>query len=313
MSTLEVGRYQFLWEAEQAGTLPRFLGSVVRGGLGHVLRRMVCVTRLPECGGCLLRFQCAYPVLFEPYAPPDLSEDGRYARPPVPFVLRVPFGTRVRRSVEPGERMEFELVLVGRTTSYLPYYLLAFQELGRRGLGPRRQRFRLLEVRAWTPSGYVTVYTEGTRTLRTDIPPVPLRGLATSATLPDPRMVAVRFWTPVRLDLGGDLVYPVEFAHLIRALVQRIRALERAYGTCGLSPPPPADDVRRVSDRTRWVDLSRYSTRQRMEMRIGGAVGVVMYEGQDLRPFAPWLGLGEWIGVGKLTSMGLGHMEVVRP
>lgn len=314
MSAFEVGLYRFRWVSEAGGRLPRFLGPTLRGGLGHVLRRLVCVTRLPDCAGCLLRFRCAYPVLFQPFAPRGASAGGRYERMPVPFVLRVPFGADWKPVLRTGEAVEFEMVLVGRANYDLPYYVLALADLGRAGVGPTRHRLRLEEVAAWAPEGFVTVYRAEDAALRTDIPPMSLDRLLEKATLPDRRRLTVRFVTPVRLDLRGDLVYPVAFHQLVRALDQRWRALVACYG----GPVPEevdlaeAERARAVSDRTRWVDLRRYSTRQRTDMRIGGAVGTVTYEGPDFGAFCRLLAFGEWLGVGKLTSMGLGRMEVVR-
>ncbi|MDQ7820099.1 MAG: CRISPR system precrRNA processing endoribonuclease RAMP protein Cas6 [Armatimonadota bacterium] len=315
MSSFEVGRYRFRWVSEEAGRLPRFLGPTLRGGLGHTLRRMVCVTRLPACEACLLRFRCAYPVLFQPFAPPTGSAGGRYNRMPVPFVLRVPFGRSWRPDRRPGDSVEFEMVLVGRANQDLPYYVLALADLGRVGLGPARHRLRLEEVAAWTPNGFVPVYRTDDATLRTDVPPVPLERLLAEAFLPDARQLTVRFAAPVRLDLRGDLVYPVAFHQLVRALDQRLRALAACYGGPQSEEADlgEAERVRAVRDRTRWVDLQRYSTRQRTTMRIGGVVGSVTYEGTDFTPFRRLLAFGEWLGVGKLTSMGLGRMEVVRP
>ncbi len=309
MRTLEVGRYRFRVAAVDPATLPRFLGPVLRGGLGHVLRRMVCVTRLSTCDGCLLRFRCAYPILFQPYAPPERTHGGRYARMPVPFVLRVPFG---ERELGAGEPVEFEMVLVAEANLHLPYYLLALAELGRRGLGRQRLRFRLEEVAAWTGSGFVPVYRQGDESLRANTLPLRLEELVASAAVPEPDRVTVRFLTPVRLDLNGDLVYPVEFPHLVRGIRERLRALAACYGACQVPDGPKADGVVRAEDRTRWVEFARYSTRQKVRMRLGGAVGEVTYAGEDLRPFGPLLALGEWLGVGKLTSMGFGWMEVVR-
>jgi len=311
----EVGRYRFRWVSESGGPLPAFLGPSLRGGLGHVLRRLVCVTRLPDCGGCLLRYRCAYPVLFQPYAPTGVDQGGRYGRMPVPFVLRVPFGRSSPARLEPGQPLEFEMVLLGRANADLPYYLLALADLGRAGFGPTRHKLRLEQVAAWTPRGFVPVYEAEDSVVRADAPTFPLDRLLREADSPHGSRVTVRFVTPVRLDLRGDLVYPVGFHHLVRALDQRLRALVACYGGPQAPEVPlaEADDARVVEDRTRWVDLKRYSTRQRTEMRIGGAVGTVTYEGANFSAFAPLLAFGEWLGVGKLTSMGLGRMEVLHP
>ncbi len=314
MGAFEVGRYRFRWVSESDGRLPRFLGPSLRGGLGHVLRRMVCVTRLPDCAGCILRYRCAYPVLFQPFAPPGAPAGDRYERMPVPFVLRVPFGRAWQPELRAGEPVEFEIVLVGRANQDLPYYVLALADVGRAGLGPTRHRLRLEEVAAWAPEGFLPVYRADDAMLRTDAPLVPLDRLLRESTLPDSRRLTVRFATPVRLDLRGDLVYPVAFHQLVRALDERWRALAACYG--GLRPEDvdlaEAEHARAVRDRTRWVDLRRYSTRQRSDMRIGGAVGTVTYEGSNFAGYGRLLAFGEWLGVGKLTSMGLGRMEVVR-
>jgi hypothetical protein len=314
MVSLDIGRYRFRWIAQERARMPVFLGPTLRGGLGHVLRRLVCVTRQPECSTCLLRFRCAYPTLFEPYAPPGTPFAARYARMPVPFVIRAPLQREPARSLEPGQPLEFELLLVGRANLDLPYYLLALVDLGKRGIGPRRHRFHLQEAAAWTPDGFVPVYSDGEGIVRTDVPPTPVGQQA--ALLPETGRLVVRFVTPARLDLNGDLVYPVEFIHLTRALLERRRALLTCYG--GTTAPGEvelierATAVRRAEDRTCWVELSRYSTRQRTSMRIGGAAGTVAYEGEDFRLFADLLGFGEWLHVGKLATMGFGQMEVVR-
>ena len=313
MEPLGACLYRFRWVSESGGRLPGFLGPAIRGGLGRVLRRLVCSTGLRDCGQCLLRHGCAYPALFQPFAAEDSGEGRRYRRMPVPFVLRVPFGPSSPRDLRPGQPLEFEMVLVGRANAGLPYYVLAMSELGRAGLGASAHRFCLEKVEAWTPEGFVRVYEAGSSVVRTDVPVFPLSALVQRFVVLHPGVLAVRFVTPVRLDLGGDLVYPVGFAHLVRGLVQRWRALAACYG--GLVEPDfPLDEAERaatVRDRTRWVDLKRYSSRQRAEMRIGGAVGTVVYEGADFQVFGPLLAFGEWLGVGKLTSMGLGRIEVV--
>ena len=60
----------------------------------------------------------------------------------------------------------------------------------------------------------------------------------------------------------------------------------------------------------RWRDWTRYSTRQRAAMRMGGLVGRVELEGRALAPFWPWLQAGELVHAGKATSMGLGRYSL---
>ncbi|WP_322797781.1 CRISPR system precrRNA processing endoribonuclease RAMP protein Cas6 [Thermoflexus sp.] len=316
---LPISRYDFILIAEAPVALSPFPGLTLRGALGHTLRRIVCATRMPACAPCPLRFSCAYPVLFEPYAPPDHPEAVRYARLPTPFTLEVPFDPPADRfakpaplSLSPGDHLSFGLTVIGRAREHLPYYLYAIMEMARRGLGGPHQPFRLARAEMHTPSGPRVIYEEGSPM---DHPPAsPIRW-----AVPDLRAgrLAVRFATPARLELRDDLVYPVEFPALIQALLHRIRALQAAYGLLPDFAPDPglveaAQAVRRAEDHTRWLDLRRYSTRQRTAMRVGGAVGTVVYESPDgFEPFALLLAMGQLLHVGKLASMGLGRMEVI--
>jgi hypothetical protein len=316
---LPVASYRFTLIAETPATLPAFPGPTLRGALGHTLRRLVCATRMPACAPCPFRFTCAYPLLFEPYASPDHPEAHRYARLPTPFTLEIPLELSATwegrepplRSFAPGEPLVFGMTLLGRAREHMPYYVHAIMEMARAGLGSSRQRFRLARAEIQTPNGPVALYEEDAGPLRH--PPAPPTRLAPQEL--SAHRIAVRFTAPARLELQDDLVYPIEFHHLIRALLQRLRALQAGYGLLeGMELPnrlaEAAQAIRRVEDRTRWPDLRRYSTRQKTAMRIGGAVGTVIYESpQGFQPFALLLALGELLHVGKLTSMGFGRME----
>jgi len=318
---LPLSRYRFTLIAESSATLPLFPGPTLRGALGHTLRRLVCATRMPACAPCPLRFSCAYPVLFEPFAPPDHPEASRYARLPTPFTLEIPFEApppsghpdRPSLTLAPGEALTFGMTLIGPARDHLPYYIYAIMEMARRGLGGPHQPFRLARAELLTPNGPYLLYAGEGHPV--EHPP------AASTRFPVPsltaRRITIRFRTPARLELGDDLIYPIEFHHLVRALLHRWRALRAAYPFPDGAIAEPAlleaaRAVRRVEDRTRWLDLRRYSTRQKVPMRIGGAVGTVVYEHPEgFQPFAPLLALGELLHVGKLASMGLGQMEVI--
>ena len=56
-------------------------------------------------------------------------------------------------------------------------------------------------------------------------------------------------------------------------------------------------------------ESERYSARQDTKLKMGGAVGAAVYEG-EVEAFAPLLALGEVLHVGKGTGMGLGRYEI---
>ncbi|MDK2931722.1 MAG: hypothetical protein PWR07_1853 [Bacillota bacterium] len=141
-----VARYEFLIEAVDNLFLPPYKGSTFRGGFGTAFRNIACSTRRTECRDCMLKHACPYAYVFET-APPDGSEAlTKFEHVPHPFVLEPPLTER--REFAPGDELTVGLVLIGRGIEFLPYFIVAFQEFGRMGIGRGRGRFRLKSVYA---------------------------------------------------------------------------------------------------------------------------------------------------------------------
>ena len=66
-----------------------------------------------------------------------------------------------------------------------------------------------------------------------------------------------------------------------------------------------AKKIQITDNQATWHDLPRFSGRQKQWMKFGGLLGSITYAG-DLRPFLPFLAVGEWTHVGGKTSFGLG-------
>ncbi|NPV80768.1 MAG: CRISPR system precrRNA processing endoribonuclease RAMP protein Cas6 [Firmicutes bacterium] len=139
-----VARYEFVIEALETLSLPDYKGSTLRGGFGAAFRNVSCSARKSDCRTCVLKPACPYAYVFET-APPEGSEVlKKFEHVPHPFVLEPP-QTR-KREFAPGEEIPFGLVLIGRGIEFLPYFIVAFQEFGRTGIGRGRGRFRLARI-----------------------------------------------------------------------------------------------------------------------------------------------------------------------
>ena len=302
-------------------TLPAYKGSVLRGGFGSAFRRIACSIRARTCDGCLLQAVCSYAYVFETSPPSDSSALRHLKDVPRPFVIEPPSDARTQ--YEPGDRIEFSLVLIGRGVDYLPFFVAAFKDLGRTGVGPRRAGFELAKVeqcRPWT-ADCLTLYDE-TRGLVS--PEARLSGwcigqdevMAMAARL-DPARVEVEFVTFTRLKTENKVHSKPDFEALTRAALRRISSL--AYFHHGVhldldyrSLVACSREVQLVSDRTRWVSWTRYSNRQDRAMNLGGLVGRAVYEG-DLRPFRELLVLTSLVHIGKNATFGLGQVNLVGP
>jgi hypothetical protein len=118
--------------------------------------------------------------------------------------------------------------------------------------------------------------------------------------------------TPLRLQDNGRPLHGRDLSprRLVTALVRRAALLfEFHAGRPGLGARAGAlaRHAETLADERdlAWHDWTRYSSRQRQAMTLGGVVGTWTLRG-DLAPVLPWLWLGQWLHVGKNTTMGMG-------
>lgn len=259
-----------------------------------------------------------YPYVFETPVPQHAGIMSAQTQAPRPYILEPPLETR--QHYEPGEELCFGLVLIGRAVSYLPYFICAFEELGRLGIGRGKGTFELVQVRrravgSADPVGEV-LYRPGQREMAQ---PGPGQGWGELVPLPPrTKTLHLRFLTPTRLVRDGRLVMPRElsFGTLVRALMRRIGLL--SYFHCGRrhevsgweSFLGQAEAVTTQADNLHWHDWERYSNRQKARINMGGLMGELTYEG-DFTPFWPYLSLGKHIHIGKGGSFGLGWYDLL--
>lgn len=153
IESFRVARYEFVIEAIDPLFLPPYKGSTFRGGFGTAFKSVSCSNRARECRDCPLRHACPYAYVFET-APPEGSEAlTKFEQVPHPFVIEPPLTQR--QEFVPGDELAFGLVLIGRGIEFLPYFIVAFQQFGKTGIGRGRGRFKLARAYAATrvPNG----------------------------------------------------------------------------------------------------------------------------------------------------------------
>jgi hypothetical protein len=131
-----------------------------------VFRRIACLGAERGFGECLLGARCPYHYIFETPPPAGSAVLDKVPTAPQPFVIEPPLETK--RTCEPGEELSFHLVLVGKAFDFLPYFIYAFDELGRVGLG-RGKGKHTLEGVSWVDEAGTTVPVyDGNRKVLTD-------------------------------------------------------------------------------------------------------------------------------------------------
>jgi hypothetical protein len=290
---------------------PPFKGSMIRGALFSALRRDFCLDQQGRtCADCKVRQACPVCSLLA-----TVDEDSpRGIEVARPCTVEPPLDGRTLYG--PGDHFSFGVTLFGDAADLLPYLIIGVRKMGEVGVGNRLRapgRFAVQRIEAIAPFSGNTqeVYLQGNDMVRRPQMPVTHEVVLSSCgPLNSLSALTLDLLTPTRLVANGVLVKRLTFPVFLRRLLRRLTDLTRT--AMGSHPGfdyeallRQAEDVRVTEDRTRWVDVPSYSSRQSRFTPIGGLLGELTFEG-DLKPFAPWLLWGLVAHVGKDATKGGG-------
>lgn len=308
---MKLSKYRFTIKPKRELILPPYKGSTFRGGFGHAFRRAVCMEREKECSGCSLRSKCVYSYVFETSVPHEVGKQ-QDKEVPHPFIIEPPIDERSHYGID--DRLNFDLVLIGRAVDYMPFFIFAFEEVGRVGVGRNKGQYSLEKVIGMN-NGEDTLIYDGKSHFRDDFSTIDSNDIINEGEISNSQRVKLRFLTPARIKYNGKLITDANFEIVIRNLLRRLSSLAGVH--CGEKWEL---DWKGLIDRTKeiktvlsdlvWKDWERYSQRQDTKLKMGGFLGEITFEG-DLTEFMPFLKLGEYLHIGKGTVFGLGKYEIV--
>lgn len=301
-------KLDFTLSAVRDCILPKIKGSMLRGAVGHALKKTVCVIpKASNCSSCLLRSQCAYTRIFESFveknAPPLLKG---VQTAPRPFVIDA-FDEQTH--FHPGEAFSFTFTLFGSACEFYPYVIYGVIRAGESGFSASRYPFVVEKVE----ENGMLIYDGKKKALLTKVFPRPIE---ITETLDEP--VTLRFLTPTRIKQKGRLTVEFTFRSLVFSMVRR--HLEMAYFYMPNAEVSwnfkellnLAEKIGFSERKLHWVEWTRYSNRQDTRLYMGGFCGHLTLEG-DVAPFASLLRSAEVLHVGKGTTLGMGKMKIENP
>ena len=307
--------YRFRFHFRSAGRLyfPVYKsGNIVRGAFGDIFRKLVCIPSCREAMTCDIRADCPYARVFEPQAARGEGPSGLVDWPR-PFVFRA--AHLDGRTVLPDEPFHFDVHNFDVRDPALPYFVLAFAQLAREGLGPGRGRAELTSVDQLDlhEARVAQVFDGGQFRMRELAAP---NEIDLSEPPEHVARLRVRFVTSTELKAGHQLADRPEFSILFGRLRDRISNLRALYGAGPLeidfsAMGERAAQVRMTRCELQQTEVDRLSSRTGQRHPLGGFVGEAEYEG-ELEEFLPYLRLGKWVGVGRQTVWGKGEMTVVQ-
>ncbi|MEE0418432.1 MAG: CRISPR system precrRNA processing endoribonuclease RAMP protein Cas6 [Lachnospiraceae bacterium] len=285
------------YECQEGGRLPSYLGSTIRGVLGHCIREFCCSYPSQRCFRCERKSTCLYVQCF--------SNTGGEAGAVNPYVLYVHGEGRERWNK--GDICVFDITVLGTGTERAGAYLDALQAAEHKGWGAERLSFRLMQV--IDPDSGKLIYAGGKSWIR-NLSPRPLQITERKASY-----ASLFFNTPLRIVSGGKLFEELSFRMLMQFLIRRISLLTKAYTEFQLEWDEEellnqAGEVRTRNESWREIPFSRYSMNQEKgKLNLPARAGWVLYEG-DISRFVPILEVGKYLRVGKDATIGFGHYEV---
>lgn len=295
---LPVVTLRAIFEARGEGYLPEYLGSTVRGIIGHCFRDFVCYTKSLKCLDCEKKEDCSFVQNF--------SNTGGKGGAINPFVLYV--HTQGRTEWKTGDECIFDLTLFGHAALQPHIYLDALQNMEKKGWGAGRIFFSLKRVCDYDNG---TLLLAGKQSW--------LRNLAPHAMIiqeRNVRAVLVAFDTPARIVSGERLFTSLPFSTLIQIILRRFLLVTQVCTGREIKWEEEvilrdAETIKTVEEEWKTVNFSRYSMNQAgNKLELPGRKGWVLYEG-DLSRFVPILEAGKYLHVGKNSTIGFGHYQLL--
>ena len=293
-----------------------YAGNNLRNALANVMRRATCPETnrrgdpTPEhaatCPACWLLAANLDPgTIVRAYA----------LIPPIP----------PRYDLSPGDAFSFGLTLFGEGFRYLPYFVLAINEMGQsEGVGPGRReglgRFDVVGMTAVDPlRGDAQPLLDPQKNL-VHVPTIHVDWTAVThisqlhlQQLPANNELTIHYFTPMRLEEKQRLYKVPDFSVFFRRALYRIDELNRQFAGEERRPPAQiarlhaaADHVRLVDSEVAWHELWSRSNRKRTKTPLSGLTGTAVYYSPDWTLLMPWLTLGQATQSGKSVVKGNG-------
>lgn len=297
----------FQCQLTNPGLFSAYKGSMLRGSLGTFLKKTCCTIHHQSCDECILVQTCAFPLLF---MGKKLTGENAFSTLPPPYCIHAT--DTGKTFYTPGELFTFHITLLSYAVGYLPYFVHAFMLAGKRGMGKNSDdahgTFTIEDILYRNKS----IFHKDKQQI--DIPPgetlaLPVWDRSNSGT----GTLQVHLKTPCRFKTENHLSAELSFRQLFQLIVRRIRSVWAMEGEDVRFEDfstmlDRADIIQTVKNYLHWKDWTRYSSRQKSSMQLGGLSGSVYYQG-DLAAFLPFLHLAKELNIGKQTSFGLGEIN----
>lgn len=305
---LPLAEYCFTYRAIDDVTLPPFSGSLWHGVFGRALRSQVCIASKSECERCMLLHGCDYAYLFHGPRPPKSILMRSYNTIPVPHIMRIK-NSEEESVITKGKEFSVSMVLVGESNQRIAVVIRAMLEVGMAGFGKKRAKARLVEVSQTGVEALTKLIMSQARMYQNSQPSIALLP-------PMPNQLRMTFVTPYKQSANKEKNHDFELKKMMMTVVRRVSLLKYFYTGEVLEEnfkqlKEKAEMVTPIAVEMNWCKQKRYSARAQKTMDTSGWLGSIDLPLADIEQFWPYLYLGQWLHIGKNSSMGFGRYELM--
>lgn len=264
-----------IFTKESDFTPPFFIGSMLRGAFGYALKKTVCVNPTFKCDSCFIKSNCLY---YEFYEKSNSLHKFRFDIDLAP------------------KNLNFSIYLFYSAVDSLSYTIATLNKmLTEVGLTKSRFKFEIDRVKSEDRTLF-----DG-KNFNLNIEP---KELKIDNFCPN---IELKLVTPLRVKENNRFLRDdISLETILRSINFRIQKLENIESVKKLKFKLKYDFIEKEIE---FLDLNRYSNRQKSRMQLGGVVGNLRIYNLDKESFR-LLKFGEVIGVGKQTVFGLGKIEI---
>jgi len=258
---------------------PFFIGSQIRGALGYALKKVVCINPTYKCQDCFAVKNCIYFDFFE--------------KKSIFHKFRLDFNLG-------SEVYDFSYYLFDDSVKNLPYIVSAFYKLFTQ-IGLSKRNITYKEFDMFVNDELIT------KNSNIELPKDYSKTLSIDPKTTSSDKIKIEFITPLRIKKQNRLITAdnLEIEDLLNSINKRSLQLQnRPLEKLGFK-----SSAKIVKKDLKFLDLKRYSNRQKTGMNLGGLVGTIEINDIDELSYK-LLKQGEIIGVGKQTTFGLGKIKV---
>jgi len=260
--------------------LPYFIGSQIRGALGHSLKKIVCINPSFSCQDCFNANACIYYEFYE--------KKNEYHKYRLAFDLGKDY-------------YDFDFYLFEEAVNKLPYLISSLiQMLTKTGLGRDKIKYQNFDIFINNKDIYNSKQIK-----------IPANYIQDFLYKDFCSNISLEFTSPLRIKKNNFLlknqeqISKLSLKDFLNSIYQRSLRLKNLE-TKSLDFEPHGEIIKRDLF---FQELRRKSSRQNVTMSLGGIMGKIELRNLDEQSFK-LLNLGELIALGKQSVFGLGNIKI---